>query len=224
MAAPAELAGPCRAWEEAGCTTVLVGWDGAVRGAVAVTDTVKPSAAAAVAAELRALGLHPVLLTGDNEATARAVAAATGINEVIAGTLPASKAAVVRDLQARGRSVAMVGDGVNDAPALAAASLGLALGSGTDVAICAADLILLRDDLQVVADAIKLARGTFRTIRRNLAWAFSYNLAALPLAALGFLNPIVASAGMTLSSVFVVWNSLRLGRFRVAAPKRDQTA
>ena len=223
MAAAAELAGPCRAWEESGCTTVLVGWDGAVRGALAVTDTVKPSAAAAVA-ELRALGLHPVLLTGDNEATARAVAAATGIDEVIAGTLPAGKAAVLRDLQARGRSVAMVGDGVNDAPALAAASLGLALGSGTDVAICAADMILLRDDLQVVADAIKLARGTFRTIRRNLAWAFSYNLAALPLAALGFLNPIVASAAMTLSSVFVVWNSLRLGRFRVAAPKRDQTA
>jgi heavy metal translocating P-type ATPase len=223
MAAPAELAGPCRAWEESGCTTVLVGWDGAVRGAVAVTDTVKPSAAAAVA-ELRALGLHPVLLTGDNEATARAVAAATGIDEVIAGTLPAGKAAVVRDLQARGRSVAMVGDGVNDAPALAAASLGLALGSGTDVAICAADLILLRDDLQVVADAIKLARGTFRTIRRNLAWAFSYNLAALPLAALGFLNPIVASAAMTLSSVFVVWNSLRLGRYRVAGPRRDQAA
>ena len=223
MAVPAELAGPCRAWEESGCTTVLVGWDGAVRGALAVTDTVKPSAAAAVA-ELRALGLHPVLLTGDNEATARAVAAATGIDKVIAGTLPAGKAAVVRDLQARGRSVAMVGDGVNDAPALAAASLGLALGSGTDVAICAADLILLRDDLQVVTDAIKLARGTFRTIRRNLAWAFGYNLAALPLAALGFLNPIVASAAMTLSSVFVVWNSLRLGRFRVAAPTRDQTA
>jgi P-type Cu+ transporter len=222
MPAPAELAGPCRAWEESGCTTVLVGWDGAVRGAVAVADTVKPSAAAAVA-ELRALGLHPVLLTGDNEATARAVAAATGIDEVIAGSLPAGKAAVVRDLQARGRSVAMVGDGVNDAPALAAASLGLALGSGTDVAICAADLILLRDDLRVVADAIRLARGTFRTIRRNLAWAFSYNLAALPLAALGFLNPIVASAAMTLSSVFVVWNSLRLGRFRVA-PRRDQTA
>ncbi len=223
MAVPAELAGPCRAWEESGCTTVLVGWDGAVRGALAVTDTVKPSAAAAVA-ELRALGLHPVLLTGDNEATARAVAAATGIDKVIAGTLPAGKAAVVRDLQARGRSVAMVGDGVNDAPALAAASLGLALGSGTDVAICAADLILLRDDLQVVTDAIKLARGTFRTIRRNLAWAFGYNLAALPLAALGFLNPIVASAAMTLLSVFVVWNSLRLGRFRVAAPTRDQTA
>ena len=211
---PPDLACVCQAWEQAGHTTVLIGWDGTVRGAVAVADTVKPSAAAAVA-ELRGLGLHPILLTGDNEATARAVAAATGINEVIAGTLPSGKADVIRDLQARGRRVAMVGDGVNDAPALAAASLGLALGSGTDVAMSAADLILLRDDLQVVADAIRLARGTFRTIRRNLAWAFGYNLAALPLAALGFLNPIVASAAMTLSSVFVVWNSLRLGRFRV---------
>ena len=211
---PPDLARVCREWEQAGRTTVVIGWDGAVRGAVAVADTVKPSAAAAVAG-LRALGLHPVLLTGDNEATARSVAAAIGIDEVIAGTLPAGKANVVRSLQAGGRRVAMVGDGVNDAPALAGARLGLALGSGTDVAMSAADLILLRDDLQVVADAIRLARGTFRTIRRNLAWAFGYNLAALPLAALGLLNPIVASAAMTLSSVFVVWNSLRLGRFRV---------
>ena len=216
LTVPDRLAARCGAWEQDGCTTVLAGWDGLVRGAIAVTDTVKPSAAAAVA-ELRGLGLHPVLLTGDNEATARAVAAATGIDEVIAGTLPAGKAAVIRDLQARGRSVAMVGDGVNDAPALAAADLGLALGSGTDVAICAADLILLRDDLGVVAEAIRLARGTFRTIRRNLGWAFGYNLAALPLAASGFLNPVLASAAMTLSSVFVVWNSLRLGRFRVRA-------
>jgi len=211
---PAGLAAQCRQWEREGRTAVLAGWDGAALGAIAVADTVKPSAAPAVA-ELRALGLHPVLLTGDNGATARAVAATTGIEEVIAGTLPAGKADIVRSLQARGRRVVMVGDGVNDAPALAAASLGLALGSGTDVAMSAADLILLRDDLQVVADAIRLARGTFRTIRRNLAWAFGYNLAALPLAALGFLNPIVASAAMTLSSVFVVWNSLRLGRFRV---------
>ncbi len=216
MKIPPELADPGQAWERSGCTTVLIGWDGLVHGAVAVTDTVKPSAAAAIA-ELRGLGLHPVLLTGDNEATARAVAAATGIDDVIAGTLPDGKAAVIAGLQAQGRSVAMVGDGVNDAPALAAARLGLALGSGTDVAMSAADLILLRDDLHVVADAIRLARGTFRTIRRNLAWAFGYNLAALPLAALGLLNPIVASAAMTLSSVFVVWNSLRLGRFRVRA-------
>ena len=147
---------------------MLVGWDGLVRGAVAVADTVKPSSAAAVA-ELRGLGLHPILLTGDTEATARAVAAAVGIEEVIAGTLPAEKAAVVTGLQARGRRVAMVGDGINDGPALAAADLGLALGSGTDVAISAADMILLRDDLGTVADAIGLSRATFRTIRQNLA-------------------------------------------------------
>ncbi|HEY2276774.1 MAG TPA: heavy metal translocating P-type ATPase [Streptosporangiaceae bacterium] len=212
LAIPADLTAGCQDWEAGGCTTVLVAWDGQVRGALAVTDTVKPSAAPAVAA-LRALGLHPVLLTGDNEATARAVAAAVGIDEVIAETLPAGKAEVITGLQARGHAVAMVGDGVNDAPALAAATIGLALGSGTDVAMSAADLILLRDDLTVAADAIRLSRATFATIRHNLAWAFGYNLAALPLAALGFLNPIVASAAMTLSSVFVVWNSLRLGRF-----------
>jgi Cu+-exporting ATPase len=212
LAIPADLTGACQAWEADGCTTVLVAWDGQVRGALAVTDTVKPSAAPAVAA-LRALGLRPVLLTGDNEATARAVAAAVGIDEVIAETLPAGKAEVITGLQARGHAVAMVGDGVNDAPALAAATIGLAMGSGTDVAMSAADLILLRDDLTVAADAIRLSRATFRTIRHNLAWAFGYNLAALPLAAFGFLNPIVASAAMTLSSVFVVWNSLRLRRF-----------
>ena len=172
---PPDLARMCQEWEQAGRTTVLIGWDDAVRGAVAVADTVKPSAAAAVA-ELRGLGLHPVLLTGDNEATARAVAAATGIDEVIAGTLPAGKADVVRDLQARGRSVAMVGDGVNDAPALAAAAWGW-LSAPARRRDERRDLILLRDDLQVVADAIRLARGTFRTIRRNLAWAFGYNLA-----------------------------------------------
>ncbi|MGH3295961.1 MAG: HAD-IC family P-type ATPase, partial [Trebonia sp.] len=153
LTAPASLAAHCRAWEEAGRTAVLAGWDGAVRGAIAVADTIKPSAAGAVA-QLRGLGLHPMLLTGDNEATARAVAAAVGIEDVIAGTLPADKAAVISGLQARGQQVAMVGDGINDAPALAAADLGLALGSGTDVAMSAADLILLRDDLGAVPDAI----------------------------------------------------------------------
>ncbi len=212
---PADLEAWCEEQERAGRTTVLVARDGDVRGAIAVADTVKPSTAPAVAA-LRRLGLRPVLLTGDNAATAQAVAAAAGITEVISGALPAAKAQVIADLQASGRPVAMVGDGVNDAPALAAAQLGLALGSGTDVAIGAADMILLRDDLEVVPDAIRLARATFRTIRRNLAWAFCYNLLALPLAALGFLNPLVAAATMTLSSVFVVWNSLRLRRFPAA--------
>jgi P-type Cu+ transporter len=193
---PADLAAWCRAREETGCTTVLAAWDDEVRGAFAVTDTVRPSAAAAVAA-LRRLGLRPVLLTGDNAATARAVAAATGIGEVISEALPAAKARVITELQEEGRSVAMVGDGGNDAPALAAARLGLALGSGTDVAIVAADMILLRDDLGAVPDAIALARATFRTIRRNLAWAFCYNVLAIPLAALGFLNPLVAAATMT---------------------------
>ena len=216
MDVPRDLAGQCRERERSGHTTVLVSWDGKVKGAIAVTDTVKPSAAPAVA-ELRALGLRPILLTGDNEATARAVATAAGIDEVIAGTLPDGKAAVVAGLQARGQRVAMVGDGVNDAPALAAADLGLALGSGTDVAMSAADLILLRDDLRTVPDSIRLSRATFRTIGRNLAWAFGYNIAALPLAATGFLNPIIASAAMTLSSVFVVANSLRLQRFGLSA-------
>jgi Cu+-exporting ATPase len=215
---PSDLASWCRSQEQAGCTTVLVSWDDAIQGALAVTDTIKPSAAGAVA-RLRGLGLRPILLTGDNAATAEAVAAAAGIDDVISGALPAAKAQVVADLHAAGRSVAMVGDGVNDAPALAAAQLGLALGSGTYVAITAADMILLRDDLDVVPDAIKLARATFRTIRRNLAWAFCYNILAIPLAALGFLNPLLAAAAMTLSSVFVVWNSLRLRRFSVPAPR-----
>jgi P-type Cu+ transporter len=216
MTVPGELAAQCLVWERAGRTAVLAGWGGAARGALAVADTVKPSAAATVA-ELRALGLRPILLTGDNEATAGAVAKAAGIDEVIAGALPDGKAGVIAGLQAAGDRVAMVGDGVNDAPALAAADLGLALGSGTDVAICAADLILLRDDLGAVTDAIRLARATFRTIRRNLAWAFGYNVAAIPLAALGFLNPILAAAAMTLSSVFVVASSLRLQRYHIRA-------
>ena len=210
---PPELGVQRVAWEDTGHTVVLVGWDGQARGAVAVADTVRPSAPGAVA-ELRRLGLRPVLLTGDSQATARAVAAAAGIDEVIAEVQPDQKAAFVTGLRAKGRRVAMVGDGVNDGPALAAATLGLAIGSGTDVAITAADLILLRDDLSVVPDAIRLARATFTTIRRNLGWAFCYNLAAIPLAATGLLNPLIAAATMTLSSTFVVGNSLRLRRFR----------
>ena len=215
IAVPGALAAQGAAWERAGRTVVLAGWDGQARGGVAVADTVRPSAAGAVA-ELRRLGLRTVLLTGDSEATARAVAAEAGVDEVIAGAMPDGKAEVIRDLQARGRSAAMVGDGVNDAPALVAADLGLAVGSGTDVAICAADLILLRDDLDVVPEAIRLARGTFLTIRRNLAWAFGYNIAAIPLAAAGFLNPLIAGAAMALSSAFVVFNSARLRRFGVS--------
>ena len=212
LAIPSGLADQWAQWERAGRTAVLVGWDGQLRGALAVGNTVKPSAPAAVAG-LRGLGLRPVLLTGDNEATARAVAAAVGIDDVIAGILPADKAAAIRDLQARGHRVAMVGDGVNDGPALAAADLGMAIGAGTDVAISAADLILLNPDLSVVPEAIALARATLKTIRRNLAWAFGYNVAAVPLAALGFLNPLIAAAAMTMSSVLVVANSLRLRRF-----------
>jgi Cu+-exporting ATPase len=190
-------------------TYVLVAWDGQVRGAIALTDTVKPSAASAVA-RLHRLGLRTILLTGDNEPAARAVAEAAGIGAVISGALPQDKAALIAELETSGCSAMMVGDGVNDGPALARAQLGAALGSGTDVAICAADLILLRDDLEAVPDAIVLARATYRTIRRNLAWAFCYNLLAIPVAALGLLNPVIAAAAMTLSSAFVVWNSLRL--------------
>ncbi len=218
---PVSLADQCAAWERAGRTTALAGWDGQARGALAVADMVKPSAAGAVA-ELRRLGLRPVLLTGDSEATARAVAAEAGIDEVIAGALPGDKVTVISRLQAEGRAVAMVGDGVNDGPALAAANLGLAMGSGTNVAISAADLILLRDDLGIVPDAIRLARATFRTIRGNLAWAFGYNIAAIPLAAAGFLNPLFAAAAMAASSAFVVANSVRLRRYgtRPAARRR----
>jgi Cu+-exporting ATPase len=190
-------------------THVLVAWDGQIRGAIAVTDTVKPSAAAAVD-RLHRLGLRTILLTGDNEPAARAAAEAAGIGDVISGALPGDKAALITELETTGCSAMMVGDGVNDGPALARAQLGAALGSGTDVAICAADLILLRDDLGAVPDAIVLARATYRTIRRNLAWAFCYNLLAIPVAALGLLNPVIAAAAMTLSSAFVVWNSLRL--------------
>jgi Cu+-exporting ATPase len=214
---PDGLARQCAGWEHAGRTVVLAGWDGQARGAVAVADTIKPSAAAAVAG-LRRLGLRTVLLTGDSDVVARAIAAEAGVDEVIAGALPGEKAAVVRDLQAAGRRVAMAGDGINDGPALAAADLGLALGSGTDVAISAADMILLRDDLAVVPEAISLARATLSVIRRNLTWAFGYNIAAIPLAAAGFLNPLIAGAAMAASSAFVVACSVRLRRFGDSGP------
>ncbi|MEU5215873.1 heavy metal translocating P-type ATPase [Streptomyces sp. NPDC020807] len=191
---------------------VHVAWDGVARGTLTVADTVKETSAEAVA-RLRGLGLRPVLLTGDHRAVAEAVAAEVGIDEVVAEVLPEEKAEVVRRLQAEGRTVAMVGDGVNDAAALATADLGLAMGTGTDAAIEASDLTLVRGDLRVAADAIRLARRTLATIRGNLAWAFGYNVAALPLAAAGLLNPMIAGLAMAFSSVFVVSNSLRLRRF-----------
>ena len=196
-----------------GSTAVAVAWDGRVRGVVVVADAVKPHSPDAVR-RLRELGLHPVLLTGDHEAAARAVAAEVGIDEVISDVLPADKVEVVKRLQDEGRVVAMVGDGVNDAAALAQADLGLAMGTGTDVAIEASDLTLVRGDLRAAADAIRLSRRTLRTIQANLFWAFGYNVAALPLAAAGLLNPMLAGAAMAFSSVFVVTNSLRLRRFR----------
>ncbi len=213
---PADLDETRGRWEGAGRTTVAVARDGAVIGLLAVADTVRPGAADAVG-QLHRLGLRTVLLTGDNEATARAVAGQVGIDEVLAEVLPADKAEAVARLRAGGRTVAMVGDGVNDAPALARADLGLAVSTGTDVALGAADLILVRADLDVVPCAIRLARATLRTIRGNLCWAFGYNLAALPVAALGLLNPLIAAAAMALSSLFVVSNSLRLRRFGAAA-------
>jgi Cu+-exporting ATPase len=218
---PEVVANRCAEWEQAGRTVVLAGWGGQARGAVAVADTIKPSAAAAVAA-LRRLGLRTVLLTGDSNAVATAIAAEADVDEVIAEALPGDKAAVVRQLQAQGRRVAMVGDGINDGPALAAADLGLALGSGADVAIGAADLLLLRDDLAVVPEAISLARATLAVIRRNLTWAFGYNIAAIPLAASGFLNPLIAGAAMAASSAFVVASSVRLRRFGQTASRRGR--
>ncbi len=210
---PAGLAGAKAAAEAAGSTAVLVAWDGAARGVLTVADAVKETSAEAVS-RLRALGLTPVLLTGDNKAVAATVAREVGIDEVIAEVLPQDKVDVVRRLQAQGRTVAMVGDGVNDAAALAQADLGLAMGTGTDAAIEAGDLTLVRGDLRVAADAIRLSRRTLATIKGNLFWAFGYNVAALPLAAAGLLNPMIAGAAMAFSSVFVVTNSLRLRSFR----------
>jgi Cu+-exporting ATPase len=209
---PDPLEAARREAEAQGRTAVLVAWDGELRGLLAVADTVKPSSREAVR-RLHALGLRTVLLTGDNEATARAVAAEVGIEEVIAEVLPAEKAAVIRRLQEDGRVVAMAGDGVNDAPALAQADLGLAIGTGTDVAIEASDLTLVSGDLNAAADAIRLSRATLRTIKQNLGWAFGYNVAAIPLAAAGLLNPLLAGLAMAFSSISVVLNALRLRRF-----------
>jgi len=212
---PAGLSAALERAQEKGQTAIAAAWDGRVRAILVVADTVKPGSAAAVT-ELKRLGLRPVLLTGDNAHTASAVAAEVGIDEVIAEVLPADKATVVRRLQEEGHVVAMVGDGVNDAPALAQADLGLAIGTGTDVAIEASDLTLVSGNLHAAADAIRLARRTLRTIKGNLFWAFAYNVAALPLAASGYLNPLIAGAAMASSSVFVVSNSLRLRRFSSA--------
>jgi Cu+-exporting ATPase len=208
-----ELEAARAAAEAQGRTAIAVGWDGEARAVLVVADQIKPTSAEAVR-ELRALGLRPVLLTGDNATTARSVAAAVGIEDVIAEVLPAGKADVVRRLQQEGHVVAMAGDGVNDAPALAQADLGLAIGTGTDVAIEASDLTLVSGDLRGAADAIRLSRATLRTIKQNLAWAFGYNVAAIPLAAAGLLNPLVAALAMAFSSVSVVANALRLRRFR----------
>jgi Cu+-exporting ATPase len=210
---PDELRTGLEAAQQQGQTAIAAAWDGVAQAVFVVADTIKPSSRAAIH-ELKRLGLRPVLLTGDNAETARTVAAQVGIDDVIADVLPAEKAQVIQRLQAEGRVVAMVGDGVNDAPALAQADLGLAIGTGTDVAIEASDLTLVSGDLLAAGDAIRLSRRTLATIKGNLFWAFAYNVAALPLAASGYLNPLIAGGAMALSSVFVVSNSLRLRTFK----------
>ena len=210
---PAELRAAQDDAESRGQTAVLVAWDGAAHAVLVVADTIKPTSREAID-QLKALGLKPVLLTGDNSTVAAHIAAEVGIDQVISEVMPADKAAVVAGLQRNGKVVAMVGDGINDAAALAQADLGLAMGTGTDVAIQAADLTLVRGDLRSAADAIRLSRRTLHTIKVNLFWAFAYNIAAIPLAASGLLNPMIAGAAMAFSSVFVVGNSLRLRRFQ----------
>jgi len=205
-------------WQQRGATVVAVARDGRMVGALAVTDTLRTTSVRAVA-EFRKLGIEPVLLTGDNLRTARTVAAELGITEVRAEVLPEGKVDVVRELQARGRVVAMVGDGVNDAAALVQADLGIAMGSGSDVTVEASDLTLIRSDLLAAVDAIRLSRSTLRTIKGNLFWALAYNACMIPLAAMGLLNPLLAGAAMALSSVFVVGNSLRLRRFTSISPR-----
>ncbi|ALU40316.1 carbonate dehydratase [Kocuria flava] len=218
-----ELKAAKQAAESEGKTAIAVGWDGQARGVLVVSDQIKPTSAEAIS-QFKDLGLTPVLLTGDNQTVAEQVAAEVGITEVIAEVLPKDKVDVVARLQGEGKVVAMVGDGVNDAPALAQADLGLAMGTGTDVAIEAADITLVRGDLRAAADAIRLARRTLRTIKQNLFWAFGYNSAAIPIAAFGLLNPMLAGAAMAFSSVSVVSNSLRLRRFKAKADNQNTPA
>ncbi len=218
-----ELGTILEAAESAGRTVVAVGWDGALRGLLIVSDTLKPTSRQAVA-ELKALGLRPVLLTGDNYRAARAIGAEVGIDEVVAEVLPEDKVRVVREMQESGRVVAMVGDGVNDAAALAQSDLGIAMGTGTDVAIEASDLTLVRGDLRAAVDAVRLSRRTLSTIKGNLFWAFAYNVAAIPLAISGLLNPLIAGAAMAFSSVFVVTNSLRLRNFQAVSLEENPRA
>lgn len=210
---PPDLVTAAKAAETDGASVVAIAWDGAVRGLATVSDTIKPTSAEAIE-RFRGLGLTPILLTGDNEGAAAAVAALVGIDDVRAGVSPQGKLDVIRELQSKGRVVAMVGDGVNDAAALAAADLGIAMGSGTDAAIAASDITVVRGDLNGVVDSIRLAKRTLGVIKGNLFWAFAYNIAAIPLAMAGLLNPLIAGAAMAFSSVFVVTNSLRLRRFR----------
>jgi cation-transporting ATPase V len=216
LAIPADLDAAAARFEADGKTAVLAGWDGEARGVLALADTLKPEAASVVA-DLRDMGIDCVMITGDNRPTAVSIAGQVGIDRVLAEVLPQDKVTEVRRLQGEGRVVAMVGDGVNDAPALVQADLGIAIGSGTDVAIESSDITLLSADLGGVPTAIRLSRRTFRTILQNLGWAFGYNVAAIPLAVAGALNPAVAGAAMAFSSVSVVTNSLRLARFRRAA-------